>query len=236
MSIVKARRESRPSRVDATYEALRDLIVAGKLAPGSRLVETDLASRVEVSRRTLQGALERLQREGLIHRLEGKRAPWIVSPLTNQDCREISDVMSAILGWAARRAAELDPGDRRRLTDEMTSVNERLREVNGGHPSHSERAAELDVRFHDLVLEAVAGPRLRAIYEAQKPTVERYARNYATYLVATSSTSSDEHQAIIDAIARGDADEADRASRRNWTNAADRYSEVMQAVGEQGIW
>jgi DNA-binding GntR family transcriptional regulator len=227
---------TRTNRVDATYAALRDLIVKGRLAPGSRIIETELAPRFQVSRRTIQSAIKRLQREGLIHRLEGKRAPWIVAPLTNDDCREISDVMSAILGWAARCAAQLEDEARRRLVQEMTAVNGELRRVKGAQPADSNRAAELDVRFHDLVLEEIAGSRLRSIYESQKPTVERYARNYATYLAATSSTSSDEHQAMIDAIERGDADEADRASRRNWSNAADRYCEVMRRVGERGTW
>jgi len=144
--------------------------------------------------------------------------------------------MSAVLGWAGRRAAQLDDDTRRRLVDELNAINDELRAISGGGPEESGRAADLDVRFHDLILEAIAGPRLTAIYESQKPTVERYARNYATYLAATSAKSGDEHRAIIDAIEDGDPDAAERESRRNWQNAADRYCDVMARVGEQGIW
>jgi DNA-binding GntR family transcriptional regulator len=222
--------------VERTYAALRDLIVDGHLAPGTRVVETDLAPRLDVSRRTLQAALQRLKREGLIQRAEGKRAPWSVSPLTDDDCREISDVMSAILGWAGRCAAELPDEARLPLVGELNAINDELRAIESGGPEESSRAADLDVVFHDLILEAIAGPRLTAIYDSQKPTVERYAKNYATYLAATSATSGDEHRAIIDAIERGDPDAAERESRRNWQNAADRYCEVMGNVGEQGTW
>jgi DNA-binding GntR family transcriptional regulator len=222
--------------VESTYAVVRDLIVNGQLAAGSRVIETDLAPRLDVSRRTLQAALQRLRREGLIQRREGKRAPWSVAPLTDEDCREISDVMSAVLGWAGRRAAELDDGPRRELAAQLNALNDELRAIESGGPAESSRAADLDVRFHDLILETIAGPRLTAIYESQKPTVERYARNYATYLAATSATSGDEHRAIVDAIEEGDPDEADRASRENWQKAADRYCEVMTNVGEQGTW
>jgi DNA-binding GntR family transcriptional regulator len=228
--------ETAATLVETTYAALRDLIVDGQLAPGTRVVETDLAPRLDVSRRTLQAALQRLKREGLIQRVEGKRAPWSVAPLTDDDCREISDVMSAILGWAGRKAAELDDEARAALVAELNAVNDELGAIHSGGAAESGRAAELDVRFHDLILESIAGPRLRSIYETQKPTVERYARNYAAYLAATSETSGDEHRAIIDAIEDGDPDEAERASRQNWQNASDRYCEVMQSVGEQGTW
>jgi DNA-binding GntR family transcriptional regulator len=222
--------------VESTYAVLRDLIVDGQLAAGSRVIETDLAPRLDVSRRTLQAALQRLRQEGLVQRREGSRAPWSVAPLTDEDCREISDVMSAVLGWAGRRAADLDDQARSALVEELNAINDELRAIESGGPSESGRAADLDVQFHDLILESIAGPRLTAIYESQKPTVERYARNYATYLAATSATSGDEHRAIIDAIEQGDPDGADRESRRNWQNAADRYCEVMVNVGEQGTW
>ena len=118
-----------PTLVESTYAVLRDLIVDGQLAAGSRVIETDLAPRLDVSRRTLQAALQRLRREGLVQRTENRRAPWSVAPLTDQDCREISDVMSAVLGWAGRRAAELDDGPRRALADELNAINDELRAI-----------------------------------------------------------------------------------------------------------
>ncbi|HEX9165498.1 MAG TPA: GntR family transcriptional regulator, partial [Gemmatimonadales bacterium] len=48
-------RRQRPQRV---YEQLRQLIVTGRMAPGSRLVETDIAARFQVSRTPVRGALQ----------------------------------------------------------------------------------------------------------------------------------------------------------------------------------
>ncbi len=53
-----AARTDRPKQV---YKQLRELIVLGRSAPGSRLVETDIATRFGVSRTPVRGALQRLQ-------------------------------------------------------------------------------------------------------------------------------------------------------------------------------
>jgi DNA-binding GntR family transcriptional regulator len=57
-----------------------------------------------------------------------------------------------------------------------------------------------------------------------------------THLVATLDTSSDEHGDIITAIERGDPEAADEATRSNWFNACERYSEIIKQVGERGTW
>ena len=66
-------RNSRPRRAAemvrgerplVVYERLRHLIVHGVMAPGSRIVESDVAARLGVSRTPVRGALQRLQQEG----------------------------------------------------------------------------------------------------------------------------------------------------------------------------
>ncbi len=56
----------RGERPLVVYEQLRHLIVHGHLAPGSRIVESDVAGRLGVSRTPVRGALQRLQQEGYI--------------------------------------------------------------------------------------------------------------------------------------------------------------------------
>src|SRR5258705_8717864 len=53
-------------RVSATYRRLRELIVGGRLAAGARLIETELAGRLGVSRTPVRAALLRLAQEGYI--------------------------------------------------------------------------------------------------------------------------------------------------------------------------
>ena len=83
----KARKRARPQQV---YERLRELIIDGRLAPGARIVETDVAARLGVSRTPVRGALQRLQQEGFVvdsPTLQQTRPT--VAPLTSEDAREL---------------------------------------------------------------------------------------------------------------------------------------------------
>src|SRR5437667_12189347 len=71
------------SRPDQVYARLRDLIVQGLLAPGSRLVETEIASRLGVSRTPVREALQRLRQEGYVMGSPGAQQSWLtVAPIT----------------------------------------------------------------------------------------------------------------------------------------------------------
>src|SRR6185503_11287169 len=77
------------SRPDQVYVRLRDLIVQGSLAPGSRIVETEIASRLGVSRTPVREALQRLQQEGFVMGAPGaQQSRLTVAPLTRNDVHE----------------------------------------------------------------------------------------------------------------------------------------------------
>src|SRR4029450_2757102 len=114
-------RKDRPQRV---YEQLRTLIVHGRLAPGSRLVETDIATRFEVSRTPVRGALQRLQQEGyIVDSPSMRQSRPTVAPLTREDATEVFDIVAVLEGLAARLAAQMQPGQRNSLAKEMNALN-----------------------------------------------------------------------------------------------------------------
>jgi DNA-binding GntR family transcriptional regulator len=222
--------------VTTTYEQLLDLIVAGRLAPGSRIIESDLEPSLGVSRRTIQAVLLRLEQEGVVERLPGKRSRWRVTPLTAAGFREIALIMSALDGTAGRCAAELPPPDREALASTLRSINERLRGAIDPNKGDALQATNLDEQFHGCIVQSIAGPRFNAIHAFQEPLVRVYKHHYATYLISTMATSADEHELIIGAIESGDGDAAESAIRANWNQAADRYAAAMENAGEQGAW
>src|SRR5919197_1241116 len=96
------------SRPDQVYARLRELIVQGMLAPGSRIVETEIATRLGVSRTPVREALQRLLQEGyVIDTLGTQQSRLTVAPLTREDVHELLNVVGALEGIAARPAAEL---------------------------------------------------------------------------------------------------------------------------------
>jgi DNA-binding GntR family transcriptional regulator len=69
-----------------------------------------------------------------------------------------------------------------------------------------------------------------------KPQAERYVRLYISALIEQVHRSVHEHEAIAAAIAAGDGIAAKEAVLTNWHNAGERLSQVIEMLGERGIW
>lgn len=228
------RRSARPEFV---YRKLRELIVRGQLAPGSRIVETDVANRLSVSRTPVRGALQRLQQEGYIMDtplLQQSRP--MVAPLTREDANELFSIVAELEGLAARFAALAPAARREALANELTAINEQFKRAADARQQNHNRLWELDERFHRCYVEAGAGPRLMALHNAVKPQAERYERLYVSLLSRDLTPSVMEHMAIIRAIKSGKPDVAQAAVQTNWRNAARRLGAVIDNVGERGRW
>ena len=227
----------RGARPAVVYAALRELIVRGQLAPGSRIVETDVATKLRVSRTPVRGALQRLQQEGYIVDAPSlQQSRPTVAPMTHEDALELFSIVGEIEGLAARCAAVLSDKPRATLVAALTTINTELeRATRVRQPTH-DLLYELDEAFHRRYVEAAAGPRLRALHDAVKPQAERYERLYVSLLSRGIAPSVSEHRAIVRSIGVGDADAAQRAVQTNWRNAAARLGRVIATVGERGQW
>ncbi len=92
-------------------ERLREDILAGRLAPGSRLVECELTARFSVSRGTVREALRRLAAEGLIEHRPHRGA--LVRRLCEREIQELFQIRVEMESLAARLAAESDDAEAR---------------------------------------------------------------------------------------------------------------------------
>lgn len=223
-------RAPRGGRIPRAYTELRELIIWGSLAPGSRIVESDVAADLALSRTPVRSALHRLQQEGYIATAGGTREQrLIIAPLTQEDARELFAIVGAIEGLAARVAASAGASARRLLAAELRELNRRLAEVARARRPDPLRLFELDTSFHRRYVEAGAGPRLLALHDAIKPQAERYIRLYINALVNEIALSVAEHEIIVQRIAQGRGSGAQGAVERNWRNAAARLSHVIAA-------
>src|SRR3984893_8789589 len=91
-------------RSEGLVDALREAILTGRYAPGSRLVQDDLAETFGMSRIPLREALRRLEGEGLVVISPNRGA--IVRPLAPKDVVDLYDLRLALESLALRRAAE----------------------------------------------------------------------------------------------------------------------------------
>ena len=230
-------RSKRGDRVVETYRQLRELIVWGKLAPGTRIIETDVAAKLGVSRTPVRSALQRLQQEGyILVSGSGKQSRLSVSPLTQSDARELFAIVSELEGLAARGAAELVWSARERLARELRRLNTEISRAVHKAPPDPHEFFDLDQSFHLRFTEAGAGPRLLAMHRAVKPQSERYVRLYISALIDQIDASVGDHADVAAAIEAGDAAAAKEAVLRNWRSASDRLAHVIEKLGERGHW
>jgi DNA-binding GntR family transcriptional regulator len=215
-------------------DQLRDLIVQGSIAAGSRIVETEIASRLGVSRTPVREALQRLQQEGFVIGAPGaQQSRLTVAPLTQDDVHELLDVVGALEGLGARRAASLETEERRLLVKELRALNQEFaRAARAESPDHS-RLYDADERLHRRIVQAGVGPRLIALHDAVKPQAERYIRMYISLLTGDIKSSVDEHDTMIAAIEEGRSADAQTAVEVNWRHAAERLSRVIEVAGER---
>ena len=214
------------------------MIVRGRITPGSRIVEAEIAHRLGVSRTPVRSALHRLQQEGYVTSTERmmERQQIIVAPLTQSDARELFEIVGQLEGLAARGAATL-------ATKQRAAVVQRLRRLNNDLAVAARQRRpdpmgifDLDTAFHRAYVEAGAGPRLLALHDATKPQAERYVRLYITALIDEIAKSVAEHEVIVRAIDAGDGSAAKEAVESNWRNATERLSKVIDSLGERGSW
>src|SRR3954462_12475663 len=148
------------SRPEQVYVRLRDLSVQGLLAPGSRVVETEVAARLGVSRTPVREALQRLQQEGFVVGAPGaQQARLTVAPLTRADVHELLNIVGELEGLGARWAAAMPVTERRVLTKELKALNAEFHKTGRTSPIDHGRMYEADERLHRQIVVAGAGPR-----------------------------------------------------------------------------
>lgn len=197
-----------PDLVDQVYRALLDAISSGSLAPGERLTQEDIARRLNVSRQPVLQALRLLKKDGFVHDAPG-RGVW-VAPLDADWMRKVYQVRGALDMLAARLAAE-----QRYVIDPR--LIERGRRATRGRSV--EAMLDADMAFHQAIYAASGNP---LIAQSADQHWRHLRRAMGAVLQSATQRESlwDEHEAIADAIAAGDADSAARLSDEHGAQAS----------------
>lgn len=195
---------------EQVYSALRDAIVSGDLAPGARLRDQELAERLGVSRTPVREALQRLEDEGLVE--TSPRASTRVAPLDAQAARDAFPVVAALHALAVRHGVlRLTPRDITR----MRAANERLaRLIASPDPDAVLQAIQADDDFHAVALDAAGNPEILSALKRVMPKVRRL--EYAQFGSLAGRKSVQQHEAILTACERGEAEAAAALVEENW--------------------
>ncbi len=192
---------------DRAYQALREAIVSGHLAPGERLVEAKLAQEMGISRNPVREALRRLEHEGLACRCP--RGGMAVADIDLRDVAEVYAVRSVLEGLAARLAAgRLRPEHRERLSRSIQDGEEARR------TGELDRLVASSGIFHNTVLEVAGNARLTSLLHVLDHHISRF-RRISLQAEGSPAEVLEEHRHILDALERGDGAQAEDLMRRH---------------------
>jgi len=185
---------------DVIVYALTDEIVGKLLPPGAELDESRIGLRFGASRTPVREALRQLAASGLVV-LRPHRTP-LVAAVDERRIRDMFDVMAELEALCAARAALAMTADQRAA---LMAHHQAMGAAMRGGNVKDYRAA--NVEFHALIYEGTGNAYLRDLAQATRVRLAPY-RGAQLEAPARLAKSHAEHEAIVNAILRAEADRA----------------------------
>ena len=199
---------------------IRERILSGELAPGERILETELAEELGVSRHTLRSALQTLTFEGLLEQSQFKSTHV---PLPHaEDVFETYTLRNALEAMACRLAAGRAPTFG---TAELDAVVARMAAAARGNDRES--MVRADYAFHTAVVELAGHTRLREHYRLLQAQTRLYLNLTSTVEYELPEIER-VHRALADAIRAGDAALAERLGGSHSTEDGERLCRLLR--------
>ncbi|WP_027405762.1 GntR family transcriptional regulator [Anaerovibrio sp. RM50] len=211
---------------EVVCETLRDAIRKGKLKPGERLMEIQLAEDLGVSRTPVREAIRKLELEGYVIMMP--RRGTYVANLSIRDVNEVFEIRTSLDSLASGLAAE-------RITEEELERLQRLLVAIGGYIEENDmdKIVECDTEFHDLLYQASRNSRLVGIIFNLREQLTRF-RSTSMAFPGRLKATLEEHRRIVEAIAQGDVAEARAAAEYHMEKSEQTLLESMEAMKKQG--
>ena len=195
------------------YEYLREAILDGRLKPGERLVERDLAEKFKISRTPIREALRKLETEDLLEYLP--RRGDVVKGVKPEDIEEVYVLREMLEALAVRRSVVniTEAGlETLRLVADATKL------------AHQENRIDDVMRglreFDSILLEASKMKQLRSLVNSLQESLRSYRKiNLSNPERRTQAVQ--EHLEIFAAVMARDTDRAEGLVRRHIQKARD---------------
>ena len=204
---------------DAVLNQVRDMIIEGKLTPGSRINEGQLGASLGVSRTPLREAIKTLASEGLVEIIPAKGA--IVRRFTEKDIREILEVLKALEQSAARlaclRASDADIAKIRALHEAMLGFYKARNRMS---------YFKLNQAIHSALVQAAGNAMLAQTHETLQARIKRI-RFVGHEGPDRWSAAVAEHEEMIVALEARDAARLEEVVGRHLDAAVERTRDAI---------
>jgi DNA-binding GntR family transcriptional regulator len=197
-------RDGTQNLTQGAYEGLRADLLACRIRPGSRLKIQELCTRFEVSLGAVREALSRLTSEGLV--IAEPQRGFRAAPISLADLQDLTMVRIEVESLCLRRAIAVGTVD---WEASLVAAFHRLSRMPERVPTDPMRAddewAEAHAAFHAALVEGADSPWLLRLHGQLYAQSERY-RRLSIPLSMTERNVGQEHQEILDASLKRDAD------------------------------
>lgn len=200
------------------------MIVDGELAAGEKLNELALSNAMGVSRGTVREAIRSLADSGLIDLIANRGA--FVHETTLDEVRNLYELRGAIFGMACGAAARrVGTGAEPKL---VAALERNLDQMRATHAkADTARYYALNIEFHDLLLQGAGNPKAKVMYDNLVKEMHLFRRKGLS--IATNiARSIEEHEVIVRAVAKGDAEGARLAALDHITGGFGRYTTMIE--------
>lgn len=216
------------------------MILGGEFAPGSKIGEIAVATRLGVSRTPVRLALQVLEGEGLV--TSAPNRGYSVRPITFHDVLSGFDVRGTLEGLACRLIAEagLKQDDEQRLAESI-AVGDMIVTVADFDEDAAAQWVEMNERFHLALVRAAGSAPLSAAHDlvCRNPLVGpkalAFSRAHLTDNLEDRIEDQKHHRAILDALRRGEGARAEWLAREHIHQARERTSHRLDNDAPLGI-
>ncbi len=211
------------SMSDQVTESLRSMILVGDLRSGDQVTQEKLAEDLGVSTMPVREALLRLAHEGFVQ--GGRGRSFRIAPTTREDIQDIYWVHAMLAGELTARACDRMSADD---LEQLSRVHDRwLAAVSAGNVSGLERE---NFEFHRLINKAAQSPKLLMLL---RNTLRLIPEHFYSLLQDWATTSTRDHERILRALRKRDAEAVRKASSGHVQQAG---KMLIEYFNEQGYW
>ena len=198
--------ESKPIR-EIAYEVLKKAIITGEIPAGERIVETDYADRLHISRTPLREALRKLERDGLVEYV--MRRGVVVRAFTIDDVREIYTIRNSLEMLTLPAIIE------KATREDIDSLRERLSEMDRLQAKDDiEGLSPLARAFHWELTSICGQKRILRVIEGQ----DEYIRRFSAMSIRQENRRSqahEEHHRLVDYVEAKDLERFTELTRKH---------------------
>lgn len=204
---------TQPNLAEQVRKAIVSEIASGKLKPGERIIQENIAQVLGVSRQPVQQALLLLKNQGVLRDAAGRGL--LVTSLDPSHVRSMYEIRAVIEGLAFRKAAEKNPERAKKLGPAL--IQNGRKSVKSGSVAQMIAA---DIKFHDFIYALSENPLIAPAMEVQWTNTQR-VMGEVLMRDETPRDIWDQHEEMIKAVMAGDGVAAEALARQHITQAAD---------------